>query len=240
VAESGLATVGVISRIAKHWPGDCLSGRASSPMQDELHSLDRLLDFRYLRTVLVTKYLWSSLLDNWAEYSPSKWFPRKVLRLLPRIKSPLHHFNASRDSQILAVPTGAAPAVSTLTGWRVCCFSSGSWSGCSPAGRFRRPCPDRRENWQSGKRTGWDNKGYAITGHQDFVTSVSKYWWPVCGGGGRGGLERLGALGALGFWGFGACSRVGEGGAEVGNWSECDASGAESLGNSLESGGRWR
>lgn len=24
----------------------------------------------------------------------------------------------------MAVPTGAAPAVSTLTGWRVCCFSS--------------------------------------------------------------------------------------------------------------------
>ena len=36
----------------------------------------------------------------------------------------------------LAVPTGAAPAVSTLTGWRVCCFSSGPEIG-SP-GRY---CP---------------------------------------------------------------------------------------------------
>ena len=42
-----------------------------------------------------------------------KWWPARVTRPVPRIKSPLHHFNACRPKLVLAA--GLAPALATFS-----------------------------------------------------------------------------------------------------------------------------
>ena len=43
----------------------------------------------------------------------NEWWPARVTRPVPRIKSPLHHFNAYRPMMVLAA--GLAPALATLS-----------------------------------------------------------------------------------------------------------------------------
>src|ERR1041385_2192714 len=70
-----------------------------------------------------------------------KWWPARVTRPVPRIKSPLHHFNACRPKLVLAA--GLAPALTTLSTSCLCIGLHELLAQCHKDGASRRCCPGR-------------------------------------------------------------------------------------------------